>query len=228
MEPYGTSESRKSRGTRVLVADRHVLFCQGTTELLRTAAGIAEVSWATTIEEAAQVAEQHRPDVVLFDPALGNCDPLGAAESLRNGGGEQFLFLDDRVRPLHVRIALEAEAIGYWTKHASPAEIVFALRQAAAGRPTFCAEVRPWIVEEPMGWRLNPEAQVGLLGSLSVRELEVLLLLVRGKTAQECADRLRIQASTIDNHKARLMKKLGARRSSDLIWLLIREGLLCN
>lgn len=220
-------ESRSSTGVRVLVADRQRLFCEGIVPLLQTAPGIAEVCAATTREEAVAQLASFAADVVVFHPALDEQGPLPTARELvkacRQG---RLLFLDDRVRPIHVRIALEAGPAGYWTKHAALEEIAGAIRMTAAGQMTFCPAVQPHVLSTREGPRIDPASPLGTLAVLTSRELEVFLCVAQGFPVRDCAQMLGISESTVDNHKARLMRKLRVHKAIELTWLAIREGML--
>jgi DNA-binding NarL/FixJ family response regulator len=64
------------------------------------------------------------------------------------------------------------------------------------------------------------------VAALTSRELDVLRLLARGSSVRDCARQLQLSASTVDNHKTRLMKKLQIHKSSELTQLAIRDGLI--
>ncbi len=210
----------------VLVADRLTLFAEGLAGLLRDAPGIAKVSTATTVEAVEHALRTAQPDVVLFAPGLGGPDVLADARRLTAAlPAGRVAFVDDRVRPLHVRIALEVNA-GYWTKHANLTEILRAIRAAAAGRRTFCPDVGQHLLETCNGLRLKADSPLGALARLSPREFEVFLHLARGSTARECARVLGASENTVDIHRGRIKAKLGLHRAVDLALLAIQEGML--
>ena len=63
-------------------------------------------------------------------------------------------------------------------------------------------------------------------GSLSVREMEVLLLIARGFTSNEIAPQLGLSTRTIETHRARISRKLGARSRAELVRYALERGLL--
>lgn len=167
------------------------------------------------------------PAVVFLDPAAHEAGPIDAVRQMRSQKLKgELIFLDDAVRPAHLRAAVEVSAAGYWTKHASLQQILFAIESALAGEQSFCPGASQYLVPTPEGWQLrDPSDQHGWENS-SRREFEVLLYLVRGLTVKQCAERMNLAESTVDNHKARLMRKLGIHRSVDLVRWATRQGLL--
>ena len=196
-------------------------------ELFGTCGAIGEVAAASGVEEAGPLAQRFGPDVVSIHPGLSDATPFEAAERIfSHCPTARLLFLDDSVREIHVRAALQVGAWGYWTKHASFDRIVTAVRRVAAGHKSFCPAVRRILVATPDGLRLDPCPRCPSLGGLTRREIEVLLYLARGLTVRQCAERMQLAQSTVDNHKSRLMKKLGVHKGVELAVLAIREGLL--
>ncbi len=214
-------------GPRVLVVDGHTLFCAGMAGLLTDIQEIGPVKAATRLEEGIKLAKRFCPDVVLIDPCLPDAGPFEVARRIRSHCPDtSFLFLDGSVSELHVCAALRAGAAGYWTKHASVDQIVGAIRRAAKGRPTFCRDVKQYLVATHKGFRFRPSGKSTALEQLTSRELEVLLNLARGLSVKQCAERMQLAPSTVDNHKTRLMKKLGVHKAVDLALLAFREGLV--
>jgi DNA-binding NarL/FixJ family response regulator len=214
-------------GPRVLIIDGHTLFCAGMVRLLESAPGIGEATAATALAEGMRLAARFCPDVVSVDPCLPEAGPFEIARRVRSHcSGWRFLFLDASVREVHVRAALQAGASGYWTKHASFDQVLEAIRDVAAGQPSFCRHAQPYVVATRRRLRFKPSDTTRALGRLTSRELEVLLHLARGLTVRQCAARMHLAANTVDNHKARLMKKLDVHKSVDLATLALREGLI--
>jgi DNA-binding NarL/FixJ family response regulator len=137
------------------------------------------------------------------------------------------LFLDEYLNLFHLREALRAEAAGYWTKQASFEQLLFAVRAVAAGQRSFAPEAAAMLRTSSRDRR--PEPALSLppeWPKLSRREFEVFICLAHGLDLRECADRLALSVNTVDNHKTRLMRKLGVHRSVDLVLLAARHGLL--
>jgi len=215
------------RGIRLLIVDDHALFCAGLELLFRRERGIRDVACATELHEAARLAGRFVPQVVLARPRLNDTSPYEVARALRlRCPAARLVFLDDSVCLLNVRTAVEVGVSGYWTKHASFAEVAAGVGVVAAGGTAFSPRVRRWVASTPDGLEFRPPATSKVLRQLSPREMEVHAYLARGLTVKQCARRMGLAPSTVDNHKLRLMRKLGVHKTVDLAVLAVREGLL--
>ncbi|MDO4559278.1 MAG: response regulator transcription factor [Planctomycetia bacterium] len=213
--------------TRILIVDEHTLFCQGMVRLLKSIPEIRAVASATTLECAEDVAGGFRPDVILLSPTLGSVNPLEVTRRLkRSSPGSRIIWLDDRLRHVHIRGAIDAGVHGYWTKDAVFADLVQAIRDAAAGHLSFCPKVQKYLLATPEGLRPNPTQTISAVDKLTPRELEIFMLLAAGITVRGCAERLGLAVSTVDNHKVRLMRKLQVHKAVELTWIAVHEGLV--
>ena len=142
-----------------------------------------------------------------------------------------MIFLDDSFRRIHLRKALEVGASGYLTKHATFEETCEAVRRAATGQTTFLPMSHSHADKSRSGPHFSgphfsETASESPFDRLTPRELTVVRYLGEGLTAKECAEQMGLSYSTIDNHKTRIMKKLGVRNVVQLVLLASREGLL--
>jgi two-component system, NarL family, response regulator NreC len=219
--------SRTLDGLRLLVVDDHALFCTGLAMMFRAVPEVAEVAVATGVEQAIQVANLLQPDVAILDAAMPSYRGFETARLLAESSVPcRVLFLDDAVNHAHIRSALRAGALGYWTKHATFDEIAAAVLRVAAGEAAFCPAAAPYFTQAKSGLRFDPgEAATGL-AKLTPRELEVLVHLAEGLSVKRCAERMRLSESTVDNHKCHLMRKLGVHSVVELVRLAGREGLV--
>ncbi len=212
---------------RLLVVDEQTLFCVAVVQLFRSVGGLEEVAGATGPKEAVALASRFSPTVVLISPRIGGAFLTDVPRKVQTACPKaRLIFLDDAVRELHVRMALGVRAAGYLTKHASPEQVLDAIRVAASGGRYFCAGAREHVVETPRGPKFRPSGKLALLDRISPRELDVLLWLARGLSVRQCAEQMRLAVKTVDNHKSRLMRKLGVHKVVDLAVLALRYGLL--
>jgi DNA-binding NarL/FixJ family response regulator len=207
----------------LLLIDRHRLFREAIVPHLRRAKGIREVIAVGGLDEAAALAEETTPHVVLMDPHLSIRGPTEAAKRLKELFPQsQLVLLDDQVRAVHVRVAIALDAAGYWTKRDSLKDLIQAIRRIHTGQKAFCAAVAHHFQETEE----HQPNTVPAIDRLTEREFEVFSCLARGMTIPRCAEQLKIATSTVVNHKARVMKKLDVHKANDLTWVAIREGLL--
>ncbi len=114
-----------------------------------------------------------------------------------------------------VRQALEAGARGYVLKNAVDLELVTAIRRVAAGEVVLDAQIDRLAT-------LKGERETGLTS----RELEILQLIVDGKSNKEIASRLNLSANTVAVHRANIMDALGIHKTAELVVFAIRNGLV--
>jgi DNA-binding NarL/FixJ family response regulator len=210
----------------VLIADDHALLCEGLVLLFRTyeetmaAVGVA-------YQELPSAIEQYKPDVIIF----GQGAKLGPSWSMVQTLCEQYpnicwLILDETLRTRNIRSALASRIRGYWTKHATFSQIAEAVRRLAAGERSFCPEVDRYLFRTRHGLHYHPAHTGNPLQMLTPRETELFTLLAQGLTIKKCSERMGITVNTADNHKTRLMRKLGIHKTVELARLAVREGLI--
>lgn len=210
---------------RLLIVDDHSVVRQGLLALFQTAG--VEDAVASGVGEAVQMTRRFAPDVVLMGMGPPSESPWQTARSiLSRRPPPRLLLLDDALRPAHVCSALAAGASGYWTKHAPFEKLAKAVRSVAAGESSFCPEARRYLAPGARGLRFRPPAEATGVARLTRRESEVLALLAEGCTVKECGRRLQLSPRTVDNHKSRMMRKLGVHNIVALVRLAVREGIV--
>lgn len=130
------------------------------------------------------------------------------------------------MRTINIRAALTLGIRGYWTKQTSFGQIAQAVKLLAAGESSFCPEVDQYLYRTRHGLRYHPAHTENPLGMLTPRETELLVLLAQGLSLKKCSQRMGISINTVDNHKTRLMRKLGVHKSVELARLAVQEGLI--
>jgi DNA-binding NarL/FixJ family response regulator len=189
--------------------------------------GCDVVEWATTIEEGVECCRRIQPRLLVVDPAIS----CGAIERcialLREEAAGHLLVLDSR--PMEVRLSaiLSEPGTSYFSRTASSQSLAAAMADMLlSGRRAFDPSLAPRVRRTERGFQLDYAAEQRSISILSQREQQVMRLLAEGRTVKQCAEMLGLSESTIDNHKSRLMKKLGIHKSSELAVRAIRDGLL--
>jgi DNA-binding NarL/FixJ family response regulator len=200
----------------VLLVDDHSLVRRGFRRILEDARDIAVVGEASDGPEAVRLAEQLRPQLIVMDCALPGMSGLDATRRiLQKFPDTAILMLSMHSEETWVQQALDAGARGYILKSAVDLELVTAIRRVVAGE----------IVLDPQVSRaatLKGERNSGL----TVRELEVLHLIVAGKSNKEIAAELDLSANTVAVHRANIMDALGIHKTAELVVYAIRSGLV--
>jgi DNA-binding NarL/FixJ family response regulator len=206
---------------RVVLADDHPIVRQGLAHLLSSAEDITVVGEAETSAEALAAGLQAGCDVLLLDlamPGRGGLDVLRELHAARPGLRVLVLSVYDE-RQIAVR-ALRAGAAGYLTKDAPGHVLLEASRRVHAGRRVVSPELAEQIIDQ-----IDASSAASAHEKLSNRELEVLRRLSEGRTISEIGTDLALSVKTISTYRTRLLEKLGARTTGDLIRYAIENRL---
>jgi DNA-binding NarL/FixJ family response regulator len=200
----------------VLLVDDHSLVRRGFRRMLEDESDMEVVGEAGNGEDSIKLAKDLHPQVVVMDCALPGMNGLQATRQiLENSPRTAVLMLSMHTESTWVRQAIEAGAKGYVLKNAMNLELGTAIRKVAAGETVF----DPQVEQQPVlkGER-NP--------ALTQRELEVLQMIVDGKSNKEIAAVLDLSANTIAVHRANIMNSLGIHKTAELVVYAIRAGLV--
>jgi DNA-binding NarL/FixJ family response regulator len=207
---------------RVLLADDHLLVAEALKGMLAlefdlvgvVADGRALLAAAGTL----------RPDVIVADISMPQLNGIDALIQLRQGGDQvPVVFLTMHQNVNFARRALEAGASGFVLKHSAPAELILAIRAALEGRTYLSPQLAGEVME---AMKQGAEKSADPLGSLTLRQREVLQLLAEGSLAKEVAYKLEISARTVEFHKYQMMEALGLHTNAELIHFAIKHGLV--
>lgn len=199
----------------VLLVDDHSLVRRGFRRLLEEDAGIRVVGEASDGDEAVQEACRLRPNVVVMDFALPSMNGAVATRRiLKSCAGTAVLVLSMHSDASYVRTCLEAGAKGYLLKNAMDLELVQAVKRVAANE---C------VLDPRLGSIAAPADEQP---ALTTRELEVLQLIVNGRSNKEIAAMLGVSANTVAVHRANIMQTLGIHNTAELVVYAIRQGLV--
>ncbi|PYX65647.1 MAG: DNA-binding response regulator [Acidobacteria bacterium] len=200
----------------VLLVDDHGLVRRGFRRMLQDEPDITVVGEASDGPEAIRLAEQLRPRIIVMDCALPGMRGLEAMRRIIETCPESsVLMLSMHTEETLVRQALDSGARGYILKNAIDLELGTAIRKVMAGEIVLDPQLaRPAV--------LKGERNYGL----TVRELEILQLIVDGKSNKEIAAQLELSANTVAVHRANIMDALGIHKTAELVVYAIRNGLV--
>jgi DNA-binding NarL/FixJ family response regulator len=199
----------------VLLVDDHSLVRRGFRRMLEDDPAITVVGEAEDGHQAVQLAAELLPKVVVMDFAMPSMNGAVAARHiLRTAPETAILILSMHAEASYVRTCLEAGVRGYILKNALDLEMVDAVKQVAAGK---------LVLDQRLGSLAQP---TGPPPQLTTRELEVLHLIVHGKSNKEIAIVLSLSANTVAVHRANIMQTLGIHNTAELVVYAIRQGLV--
>ena len=200
----------------VLLVDDHDLVRRGFRRLLEDEPDIEVAGEAGDGEEAVRLAQKLRPQVIVMDCALPGMNGLEATRQILRLVPETLvLMLSMHPEATWVRQALEVGARAYILKNARDLELGAAIRRVVAGETVLDPRLEP-------SFTLKGERNAGLTG----RELEVLQMIVDGKSNREIATTLGLSANTVAVHRANIMDELGIHKTAELVVYAIRNGLV--
>jgi len=214
--------------TTVLVVDDQVLIRQAVTDILVAADDIEVVGQAADGREAVAEARARHPDIVLMDIRMPVLDGIAATAEIcadPSLAQTRVLILTTFEEDEYVVSALRAGASGFIGKGSEPVDIVRAVRAVHAGDALLSATatralITRYLAPEPV------DVDRSVLQHLTERELEVLVLVARGRSNQEIASDLFISPHTAKTHVNRTMTKLGAHDRAQLVIVAYETGLL--
>ncbi len=214
---------------RVSIAGPHPMFHEGLRRLFAEAGDIELVSEAGSVEAALRSVAGASIDVAVVETELlpeAGGEPAGIDTIARIRAVQpstRCVALSVRGSRRELEKALAAGASAFVTRSGSASELMEAIRAVHAGRWHVCPRVTEGLVVT-LGKRAEPGAR-GLAG-LTAREQEVLELIAMGHSSPEIAKQLGVSTRTVDSHRARLMSKLGLRKTAGLVRFAVREGLI--
>ncbi|HEU6439703.1 MAG TPA: response regulator transcription factor [Terriglobales bacterium] len=199
--------TRALRQIRVAIVDDHPVVREGTAALLGVQPGLRMVGTAASLEGAVPLLDPTRVDVLLLDIRLGTDSGLSLL-----GGSEPrpaVVVLTAYDYPQYAAAARRLGASGFVVKTAPVAELVDAIRCAAAGGEAFSC---------------GPDPSVA--ARLTARELDVVRLVADGRSNDEIGAALGITTKTVEGHLRRLFERLAVQSRTELATRAVREGWL--
>lgn len=201
------------RRPKVLLADDHLLFLAGLSQLLERHYDL--VGAVTEPAELLATAKRLKPDILLLDISMPGLDGIEAARQLREiVPTTKIIFVTVHDEPAFVAAALQAGASGYVLKSAAPEVLCRAIDDVWQGRKYLCRSLA-----ERADYS-KPEDD-----PLTPRQKEVLWLLATGLTSREIAETLFITPKAVDFHKGRIRAALGLHSTAELTRYAIAKGL---
>ena len=215
-----------SRRIRLVIADDHALIRELLVYQLSALAEVEVVGEAGNGREAVEAAETLKPDIVLMDMVMPGLNGLEATRQIRQRLLKtRVLVLSGFIDDAQIIAALRAGASGYVLKHSNVEELLLALRAVYHGNTYLSAALSEQGTDEYLRQAQQPEGKTGL-ESLSSREREILQLIAEGNSNRQIAELLVLSVKTVETHRSRIMAKLKARTTADLIRFAFRSGLI--
>jgi two-component system response regulator NreC len=210
---------------RVLVADDHTIVRQGLVGILKASEEIEVVGEASDGHEAVEKALKAKPDVAVLDVSMPRLSGFEAARRIHEAlPGTRILVLTMHDDEEYILKMVRAGASGYLLKDGAASELLAGIHALKSGKTYFGPHAAKALAEAFA--RDRPSEPADPYERLTDREREVFQLVVEGKTNAEIGDILFISPKTVDNHRTRLMEKLGVHSTAEVIRFAARHKLL--
>lgn len=214
----GIERARGVEVTTIVLADDHTVVRNALRLLLDAESDFEVVAEAGDADTAVRYVRGHKPTVLILDLNMPGRSSLDAVADIHTASPEtEIVVLTMQNEPAFARRALQAGVRGYVLKEAADAELVQAVRSAAAG-DTY--------LQPALGARLAA-GDAGQDGDeLSERERDVLRLIALGHTNAEVAEQLYISIRTVESHRAHIQQKLSLSSRAELVRYALERGLI--
>lgn len=208
---------------RILIADDHGVLRAGLRALLHGAADMQVVAEAGHGEDALDLAERARPDIVLLDISMPGIDGIEVTRRLKHSlPATKVLIMTMHEDTGLLREALRAGASGYIVKRAVESELITAILAVDRGE----LYVHPALMRGLFQAESPASAPLKQSEVLSPREIDVLRLIAQGFTNRQIGEALSLSVRTVESHRASIMDKLSLHSRAELASYAAERGLL--
>lgn len=206
---------------RILIADDHAIVREGYRSLLEKQPGMTVIAEAADGAQAYAHFVECSPDVVIMDLSMPEKGGLPAITRIRQRDPQaRILAFSMHQNPEYAIKAIQAGALGYVTKSSHPDVLIRAIREVHGGRRA----LSPDITQKLALARLSSDREI--LAELTVREFEILKLLVEAHSTEEIAQSLNISPKTVANCHYQIKRKLGVATDIELVRLAVKMNLI--
>jgi two-component system, NarL family, invasion response regulator UvrY len=202
---------------RILLVDDHAIVREGYRALLSKQPGMQVIAEAGDSMQAYQLFKQYQPDLLITDISLPGGSGLELIAHIKQRQNDaKILVFSMHQNPGFAEQDVRAGALGYVSKSSPPEELLHAIGEVHAGRQILSADIAQAIAIEKLGHERKA------LQSLTVREFEILRLLVAGRNNDDIARILSISPKTVGNCHYLIKRKLGVANDIELTRLAMK------
>lgn len=212
------------RKIKVIIADDHSIVQHGLCNSLEMEQEFEVVAKADSGYSAIELADLHRPDIVIMDVSMPQLNGMEATKQILTKNPEiKIIALSMHMEKIYVTGMMNAGASGYVLKSCSFKELLKGIQVVLSGEHFLCRDVRHLVTYED--GVLAKQSSTSVFSLLSKREREVLQLIAEGHKTRKIAQELNISVKTIDIHRTHLKRKLNIHSIAELTKFAIAEGL---
>lgn len=232
MNDAATAENRKAGKPMIgiLIVDDQSLIRAGFSALLDAEQDMNVLGQASSGVQALAQAKALKPDVVLMDIRMPHGDGITATAAIASDpvlAATRIIMLTTFELDGYILESIRAGASGFLVKDTEPEELIAAVRIVAAGDSLLSPSVTRKLLAQVAATKSAPQTMSpDVLGALTEREREVLLLIGTGKSNAEIAELLFITPLTAKTHVSRIIGKMGVRDRTGLVVIAYESGLI--
>jgi DNA-binding NarL/FixJ family response regulator len=210
----------------IFLADDHTVLRDSLRFLLDAQPDFQVIGVADNGRDAAQQVECLHPDVAILDIGMPKMNGIKATERIcRACPATRVIILSMHRTPEHISQALQVGARGYLLKESASDEVIEAIRIVHAGKRYLSQSISDVVLNYYVDLHRG-ETEPDPLESLTLREREVMQLLVEGKSSAEIGVLLALSPRTVDTYRGRIMQKLDVPHLPGLVKFAIQHGLI--
>mgnify|MGYP000258702336 FL=1 len=206
---------------KIMLVDDHAIVREGYRSLLQKQDNMTVVAEARDGAEAYLQYKEHKPDVTVMDISMQGQGGLEAISRIKQfDSSAKILVFSMHQNPSFAIQATRAGALGYVTKSSEPEVLIRAIYDVQQNKYTLSADIAQALALEKLG------ADSNALDQLTVREFEILRLLVEAKSTKDISETLNISPKTVANTHYIIKKKLDVNSDIELTHLAIKLNIL--
>ncbi|WNW09616.1 response regulator transcription factor [Pseudomonas sp. DTU_2021_1001937_2_SI_NGA_ILE_001] len=211
----------------LLLIDDHSLIRAGIRAMINDIPGFSVIGEADDGAALSELALQLQPDIILLDISMKHTNGLDALRQLLLMRPQsKVLILSMHTDPELIMRALKGGAHGYLLKDTSIIELEQALRALLHGERYISPAIAHTVINQALGGTLPANVTTQRQHNLTARQLEILRLIVRGKSTREIANGLDLSIKTVETHRAQIMKRLQIYDIAGLVLYCVRERII--
>jgi DNA-binding NarL/FixJ family response regulator len=206
--------------------DDHSLIRAGVRALVLDLPGYAVIGEANDGAQLLAMVEHLSPDIVLLDISMKQTGGLEALQQLKRVRPQsKVLILSMHTDPELIMQALESGAHGYLLKDTTATELEHALEALRNNERYLSPAIAHTVINQALTRTQKGQTEADS-HNLTARQLEILRLIVRGKSTREIANGLGLSVKTVETHRSQIMKRLQIYDVAGLVLFAVREQII--
>ncbi|MHC8366000.1 response regulator [Pseudomonas sp. ZT5P21] len=211
----------------LLLVDDHSLIRAGVRALVLDIPGYAVIGEANDGSQLLEMVERLSPDIVLLDISMKETGGLEALQRLKRVRPQsKVLILSMHTDPALIMQALESGAHGYLLKDTTATELEHALDALRNNERYLSPAIAHTVINQALTRNQKHQSESADSHNLTARQLEILRLIVRGKSTREIANGLGLSIKTVETHRSQVMKRLQIYDVAGLVLFAVREQII--